>query len=122
MLELISRIWRKASKTQEQPLRHLFAIEVLSNGRPYRDFKYRYYCIRCHWLFMVDRRGGVVALDDRARPLAIGEGALRVRTFARGPCEGTANPVSIRDVEPRPRVARIRRRRRLKARSLSALP
>ena len=123
MFELVARIWRKAeaSKTQPRPLRHLFAIEVLSNCRLYHGYDYCYYCIRCHWLFMADRHGGVVALDDRARPLAINEGALRVRTFARGPCDASAYAARVEARESSPRVARIHRSGRLKARFLSSI-
>jgi hypothetical protein len=122
MFELVSRIWRKAyaSKTPARPLRHLFAIELLSNS-PAHGYDYRYYCIRCHWLFMVDRHGGVVALDERARPLPIGEGALRVRTFARGPCDAPANAAPVEVREPSSRVARIHRGRRLRARFSSSV-
>jgi hypothetical protein len=116
-------VWRRAPRTKApttRPVRHLFAIELLPNNR--HAYDYHYYCTRCHWLFMVDRHGGVVAMEDRNRPLPISEGALRVRTFAYGPCDASAStPRSIHDGEPPARVTRIHRGRRLKARFSSAL-
>jgi hypothetical protein len=149
MLELVSRIWPHASgfagfaapdrasekshswrigwrwalgakATSTRPMRHLFAIELLPNNR--HAYDYHYCCMRCHWLFMVDRHGGVVAMEDRNRPLPIDEGTLRVRTFAYGPCDASASTSrSVHDSEPPARVTRIHRGRRLKARFSSAL-
>ena len=77
---------QSAKVSAKKPLRHLFAIEPLDGDRRRRAYDYYYYCARCHWLFMVDRSGGVVAMRDRIRPLPISEGNYRVRTFAHGPC------------------------------------
>jgi hypothetical protein len=119
MLELISRIWphalafahfavpdrtsdesgrwrvarrraRGVKAVQERPLRHLFAIEHFTNGKAHHGYCYRYYCVRCRWMFLVDRHGGVIALDNCSRPLAISEGARRLQTFACGPCGSSA--------------------------------
>ena len=113
MLQLLARIFRRTdtSCAPAPPLRHLFAITHLSDHRPRHGYHYRYYCIRCRWLFMVNRHGAVVALDAHSRPLAIAEGALRVRTFAHGPCTGTADAVGLRDAGQPARVTPIRRRR-----------
>jgi hypothetical protein len=77
---------RRAKVSAKKPLRHLFAIESIGGHRKHPAYDYYYYCARCHWLFMVDRHGGVVAMSDRDRPLPISEGNYRVRTFAHGPC------------------------------------
>jgi hypothetical protein len=149
MLELVSRIWPRAfaltnfaapdrtaeklggwrlafrrrpkdKAVQERPLRHLFAIEYLSNGRSLHGYDHRYYCVRCRWLFMVDRHGGVIALDALDKPLPISEGARRVRTFAYGPCGSSARVTRMDAFEGPGRVTRIHRPRILKARTASA--
>lgn len=80
----------RAGASAEKPGRHLFAVELLGEGRKYRAYDYYYRCARCRWLFMVDRQGGVIAMKDRDRPLPISEGNYRVRTFAHGPCTNLA--------------------------------
>jgi hypothetical protein len=77
---------RTAKASVKKPLRHLFAIEPVDGDSKRRAYDYYYSCARCHWLFMVDREGGVVAMGDHDRPLPIREGNYRVRTFAHGPC------------------------------------
>jgi hypothetical protein len=148
MLELVSRIWPRAlafahvvapdrtieksdrwriawrrrpgaKVAQEQPLRHLFAIENLPNGK--HGYDYRYYCVRCHWLFQVDRRGGVMALDGLNHPLPSSEGVRRVRTFAYGPCGSSARVTRIDAFELPGRVTRLHRNRTLKASAAPAL-
>jgi hypothetical protein len=119
MQEFLARIYRamSAAKTPKAPsIRHLFAIEPLSAVRSACGCDYRYYCMRCYWLFMVDRHGSVVALDERQRPLAIDQGEPRVRTFAFGPCTGTAPMISLERRQSPARVTRIDRRRRTKVR------
>jgi len=113
--------WRRrpvAKAVQEKPLRHLFAIENLPNGK--YGYNYRYYCVRCHWLFLVDRHGGVVALDGLNHPLPISEGARRARTFAYGPCGSSARVTRIDGFEAAGGVARLRRGRFLKESHASA--
>jgi hypothetical protein len=137
MLELVARIWprafaftsiaappqtaeksdrwritfcRKPKAAQERPLRHLFAIDYLPNGRSLHGYDHRYYCVRCRWLFLVDRHGGVIALDELGRPLPISEGARRVRTFAYGPCGSSARVTRVNALEAPGRVMRMRRR------------
>jgi hypothetical protein len=98
MLELLSRLWRmtpEAKASKARPVRHLFAIEKLANGRTHHGYDYRYYCVRCRWMFLVDRHGGVIALDDDNRPLVINEGARRVRTFGYGPCGSSARVTQV---------------------------
>jgi hypothetical protein len=107
-----------AKAVQERALRHLFAIEHLPNGR--HGYNYRYYCVRCRWLFLVDRHGGVVALDALNHPLPISEGARRARTFAYGPCGSSARVTRIDGFETAGRVARHRRGRILKGSEASA--
>jgi hypothetical protein len=114
--------WRRGAKApQERPLRHLFAIEHLPNGRMLNGYDYRYYCVRCHWLFWIDRHGGVIALDGLNRPLPINQGALRVRTFAYGPCGSSARVTRIDAFELPGAVTRIPRSRILKERPSTAL-
>ena len=67
-------------------VQHNFAIERL--GRQSGWFKpdrYRYYCIRCHWQFLVEGRK-VCALSDSCHPLPEPESSARIASFALGPC------------------------------------
>jgi hypothetical protein len=111
--------WRRpdAKAAQERPFRHLFAIEYLPNGRKVHGYDHRYYCVRCRWLFLVDRHGGVIALDDLSLPLPINEGVRRVRTFAYGPCGASARVTRIDAFETTGRATRITRSPILKARA-----
>ena len=122
MLELVARIWPRAfaltaltasvepreegrrwriglrrapapKVVRPRPLRHQFAIEHLRSTEARHGYDYRYYCVRCRWMFLVDRHGGVIALDDRNEVLPVSEGARRARTFAHGPC-GSSAPVT----------------------------
>jgi hypothetical protein len=115
--------WRRkpgAKAAQERPLRHLFAIEHFSNGKLVHGYDYRYYCVRCHWLFLVDRHGGIIALDGLSRPLPISGGALRVRTFAYGPCGSSARVTRIGGFELPGRATRMPHIRILKTGPASA--
>jgi len=115
--------WRRkpvSKAAQERPLRHLFAIERLPNGRMLHGYDYRYYCVRCHWLFLVDRHGGVIALDGLNHPLPISEGALRVRTFAYGPCGSSGRVTRMGGFELPGRATRIPHNRILRERPSSA--
>jgi hypothetical protein len=66
--------------------RHNFAIEPLGR-RPgwFTSRQYRYYCIRCHWMFQVEGFK-VCALDESSEPLPEPENGQRVSSFALGPC------------------------------------
>jgi hypothetical protein len=67
-------------------MRHSFSIESLG-GRPgwFGPSRYRYYCVRCHWMFQV-QDSNVTALDDSCTPLPELEDRERTATFAVGPC------------------------------------
>jgi hypothetical protein len=67
-------------------IRHNFVIERLA-CRPgwFRRPRYRYYCIRCHWMFLVEGRK-VCALNESCDALPEPENAQRVASFALGPC------------------------------------
>ncbi len=71
----------------QKPARHEFVIEHLGQAGWLKPHRYRYFCIRCRWLFLVEnRRGDALAVDELNRPLAQSENAARVATFALGPC------------------------------------
>ncbi len=115
MLELVARLWTRttivndlvapdrsaershpstnawqrlfaARNSRPRYVRHLFAIQRFRSGTARRPYNYCYYCVRCRWAFLVDGRGGVVAVDDDKRPLDGVVGAYRVESFRRGPC------------------------------------
>jgi hypothetical protein len=86
---------RRGEASAKKPVRHLFVVELLGENRKYRAYDYYYRCARCHWLFMVDRHGGVVAMSDRDRLLPINQGNYRVRTFAHGPCAVSSTEGSL---------------------------
>jgi hypothetical protein len=67
-------------------MRHSFAIESLGR-RPgwFAPSSYRYYCVRCHWMFLV-QGSKVCALNDSSTPLPELENGRRTATFAIGPC------------------------------------
>src|SRR5262249_33079841 len=78
-------LFRKASNMAILT-RHSFAIERLAR-RPgwFKPDRYRYYCIRCHWMFLVEGRR-VCALSESCHPLSDPENGGRVASFAVGPC------------------------------------
>jgi hypothetical protein len=65
---------------------HNFVIEPLGR-RPgwFKRPQYRYYCIRCHWIFLVEGMK-VCALNESSEPLSEPENGQRVASFALGPC------------------------------------
>ncbi len=66
--------------------RHSFAIEPVGyRSGWFKPRQYRYYCIRCHWMFLVQGRK-VCALDESCEPLPEPENGRRVASFALGPC------------------------------------
>jgi len=84
-----AKAWQRlfsARNTRIRHVRHLFAIQRFRNGTVRNPYNYCYYCVRCRWAFLVDGRGGVVAVDKDNRPLEGVVGAYRVETFKHGPC------------------------------------
>ena len=78
---------RSTGSLSQKPARHEFAIEHLGQAGWLKPHRYRYYCIRCRWLFLVEnRRGDALAVDELDRPLSQAENTARVATFAIGPC------------------------------------
>jgi hypothetical protein len=78
----------------ERPVRHEFAIEDLGQAGWLRPHRYRYFCIRCRWLFLIEnRRGKATAVDESGRPLCEPEQSDRVASFALGPC-----PAALPDI------------------------
>jgi hypothetical protein len=67
-------------------LPHSYVIEPLGR-RPgwFKHPQYRYYCIRCHWMFLVDGRK-IHALNESCDSLLEPENSHRVASFALGPC------------------------------------
>jgi hypothetical protein len=67
-------------------MRHSFAIEPLGHGTGwFPPSRYRYYCVRCHWMFLV-QGFAVCAVDDCSAPLPALENRRRTATFSIGPC------------------------------------
>ena len=82
--------WGRLLATQlprKRRAQHLFAIQRMRTGTTLHPYNYCYYCVRCRWTFQVDGRGGVVAVDDKNRPLEGEIAAYRVKTFPKGPCD-----------------------------------
>lgn len=75
-----------ARRSRPRHVRHLFAIQRFRSGTARNPYNYCYYCVRCRWAFLVDGRGGVVAVDKDNRALDGVVGAYRVETFKLGPC------------------------------------
>jgi hypothetical protein len=86
---LSASAWQRlftARNSTNRHVRHLFAIQRFRSGTVRNPYNYCYYCVRCRWAFLVDGRGGVVAVDKDKRPLDGVVGAYRVETFKHGPC------------------------------------
>jgi hypothetical protein len=81
------------------PGQHSFAIERLGRRSGwFKPDRYRFYCIRCHWMFLVEGQR-VCALNDSCVPLTEPENGRRVASFALGPC--TAMPLECLMTERR---------------------
>jgi hypothetical protein len=97
-------------------VKHDYFIEDL--GRPRGWFKahhYRYCCLRCGWLFLVEGRARVQPLGERGELLWGPEAVARVQTFVDGPCAAADAPAipapgahSTPEKRPRPAVGRRR--------------
>jgi hypothetical protein len=86
---------RPTSALAQKPARHEFAIEDLGQARWLTPHRYRYFCIRCRWLFLIENRlGDATAVDESGQPLREPEQGTRVATFALGPC-----PAALREIE-----------------------
>jgi hypothetical protein len=66
-------------------MRHNFAIWPLRTNDS-RCGRHLYYCIRCKWVFTVDRCGAVIAMDANFQMLSGHEATERLVTFSHGPC------------------------------------
>jgi hypothetical protein len=65
---------------------HNFAIDSIARGPGwFAPSRHRYYCVRCHWMFLV-QGSDVTALNDAGEPLPKTENNQRTATFAVGPC------------------------------------
>jgi hypothetical protein len=80
------RLLAARNSSSGRRVRHLFAIQRLRQGAAGGSYNHCYYCVRCRWAFLVDGRGGVIAVDSDNQPLAHEEAAHRVESFAHGPC------------------------------------
>jgi hypothetical protein len=80
------RLFAARNSSSGPRVRHLFAIERLRKGAARGSYSHCYYCVRCRWAFLVDGRGGVIAVDSDHQPLAHEQAAHRVESFAHGPC------------------------------------
>jgi hypothetical protein len=81
--------WRGLFTSRTSPdkrAKHLFAIQRLPRGAASHPYNYCYYCVRCRWNFLVDGRGGVVAVGEDNQPLDNAVAELREKSFACGPC------------------------------------
>jgi hypothetical protein len=69
-------------------MRHEYHIEDLGQPRGwFRAHRYRYSCIRCGWVFLVEGyRGITTALNELGGHLTEPEQSRRVETFGLGPC------------------------------------
>jgi hypothetical protein len=86
---------RSTSALAQKPARHEFAIEDLGQAGWLTPHRYRYFCIRCRWLFLIENRlGDATAVDESGRPLREPEQSTRVAAFALGPC-----PAALREIE-----------------------
>jgi hypothetical protein len=73
-------------------MRHIFAIQALDKPGHFKPRPYRYYCIRCKWMFRVnDFRNSIIALDKQGEKLPKAEANRRAATFAAGPCPAFGN-------------------------------
>jgi hypothetical protein len=66
-------------------MRHNFAIERLGRSKRFKPQRYTYFCIRCHWIFLVEG-WKAYALNESSQPLSEPENGERASTFAVGPC------------------------------------
>lgn len=76
--------------------RHEFVIEDLGQAGWLKPHRYRYFCIRCRWLFLIENRlGDATAVDGSGRPLREPEQSTRVVTFAMGPCAAALREIDV---------------------------
>ena len=92
-------------------LRHNFVIKALEKPGIFKRRPYVYICLRCRYTFLVnERRGSIVALDRKAKPITEPENSKRLATFAQGPCPAfepvaqRRNRKTIELSKPRPRL------------------
>jgi hypothetical protein len=99
-------------------MKHDYFIEDL--GQPagwFKAHRYRYLCMRCGWVFIVENRAGEVsAMGEGDEGLPEPQNSQRIKTFVDGPCTplpaGTAARRAHHIVQPwirKPRPA-VRRR------------
>jgi hypothetical protein len=87
---------RSTGALAQKPARHEFAIEDLGQAGWLKPHRYRYFCIRCRWLFLIEnRRGDATAVDGSWRPLREPEQSTRVATFALGPCPAAPPEIDV---------------------------
>lgn len=86
----LARMWRMltaGSSGRVDSARHAFAIEHL--GQPagwFQPHRYRYFCVRCGWMFRVEnRRGDAIAVGLDGAPLAEPKIAGASRPFKMAP-------------------------------------
>src|SRR5579862_4109075 len=69
-------------------LKHNFHVEDPGKPDGFKAHRYRYTCVRCGWVFLVENwRVKICALDGQLNPWSEAEGIRRLATFAEGPCE-----------------------------------
>lgn len=87
---------RSTGALAQRLARHEFAIEHLGRAGWLKPRRYRYFCVRCHWLFLIDNRlGDATAVDGSGRPLREPEQSARVASFALGPCPAARNQMGV---------------------------
>jgi hypothetical protein len=80
----------------QKPALHDFAIEDLGQAGWLAPRRYRYFCMKCRWLFLIENRlGDATAVDGSGRPLREPEQSTRVATFALGPCPAAPRQIGV---------------------------
>jgi hypothetical protein len=87
---------RSSYALSQRLARHEFGIQDLGQTGWLRPHRYRYFCIRCRWLFLIEnRRGDATAVDESGRSLPEPAQSTRVATFASGPCPAAFPEIDV---------------------------
>jgi hypothetical protein len=86
----------RASRSTGAPAQHEFAIEDLRQAGWLAPRRYRYFCIKCRCLFLIENRlGDATAVDGSERSLREPEQSTRVATFPLGPCPAAPSQIGV---------------------------